>query len=265
MIALRVKQQALLDHVQIALDELANAQAAKDRAEEELVAARACCSTVGEGDGEVDPKIAEMEGYLQEAKNRLAEAELAAQEAQDQYQKAVDIKDEYDAEKVKIEQTLQVAKTAMDNAEEEYKEAQKYTDGVVQQGALTRAQNAYNAAKGAYDDIMADQQELDEMCTEADSKIAEAKAAYEQAWAHKDSIDSYVGKIQDLYDEYTGGDGDNSDDDDNSDGDNSGDGDCHEEHKKKADQHLQSSETGLTELQGYETEIDGHVTVLKSH
>jgi molecular chaperone DnaK (HSP70) len=102
---------------------LQKAQVAKDRAEEELVNARACCSTVGEGDGEVDPKIAEMEGYLQSAKDELAEAKKAAEDAEEQYQKAVALKGQYAAEKVKIEKALEDAKKAMDNAEEEYKEA----------------------------------------------------------------------------------------------------------------------------------------------
>jgi molecular chaperone DnaK (HSP70) len=103
---------------------LQKAQVAKDRAEEELVAARACCSSVGEGgDGEVDPKIAEMEGYLQNAKDELAEAKKAAEDAEEQYQKAVALKGQYAAEKVKIEKALEDAKKAMDNAEEEYKEA----------------------------------------------------------------------------------------------------------------------------------------------
>ena len=69
----------------------------------------------------------------------------------------------------------------MENAQEQYEEAKKYTDTDVQNGALARAKQAFADAAAAYEGIQDDQVEFDSLCQEADAQIAEAKKASEDA------------------------------------------------------------------------------------
>lgn len=84
----------------------------------------------------------------------------------------------------------------------------EYTDTVVQNEALARAEQAFADAAAAYEGIQDDQVEFDSLCQEADAQIAEAKKASEDATTADEEADQFVEDIQTLVDEFDDGDGD---------------------------------------------------------
>jgi protein involved in temperature-dependent protein secretion len=60
----------------------------------------------------------------------------------------------------------------------------------------------------SFEAIEEDKKELEEMCEEAEEKIAEAMSSKTTAWMHKAAADEYIEKIRKIIEEYEAANGD---------------------------------------------------------
>jgi multidrug resistance efflux pump len=63
-----------------------------------------------------------------------------------------------------MEELLEKAEKAMNDAEEEYKKAQQFTETEAQQQHLERAKEAYDEAEAAYKAAKEDKEEVSDLC-----------------------------------------------------------------------------------------------------